>query len=120
MGGALPALAASFALLGVGGAGGRSDAVRDGATVDRYSLVNGCYQLQLSSRQQLGPFRMQATALGQYLLYGVHQDFLGPGLAMVSAPSLDRLESAQRPSVVAASVRDPAGVSAAATATSRA
>jgi hypothetical protein len=58
----------------------------------RYSLVNGCYDVLDAQGHQLAPsdapFRMQATALGQYLLYGVHDDFLGQSLAPVPAPSI--------------------------------
>ena len=51
---------------------------------DRYGFVHGCYSLQASNGQPIapasGPFRMQATALGEYLLSGVHEDFLAdPG-----------------------------------------
>jgi len=35
------------------------------------------------------PFRMQATALGQYLIYGVHGDFLGAGATPTSSPATD-------------------------------
>jgi hypothetical protein len=47
---------------------------------DRYGFVHGCYSLQDQGGQLIapgsGPFRMQATTLGEYLLYGVHGDFL--------------------------------------------
>jgi microsomal dipeptidase-like Zn-dependent dipeptidase len=48
---------------------------------DRYGFVDGCYSLQDGSTGQTiaalsSPFRMHATDLGVYLLYGVHQDFL--------------------------------------------
>lgn len=51
---------------------------------DRYGFVHGCYSLQDEGGQLIapesGPFRMQATTLGEYLLYGVHEDFLAdPG-----------------------------------------
>jgi hypothetical protein len=55
----------------------------------RYSLVHGCYAVSSGGSvvgAADGPYRMQAAALGQYLLYGVHGDFLGPNLAPVSAP----------------------------------
>jgi len=35
------------------------------------------------------PFRMQATALGQYLIFGVHGDFLGAGATPTSSPATD-------------------------------
>jgi hypothetical protein len=51
---------------------------------DRYGFVHGCYSFQDGGGQMIapaaGPFRMQATTLGEYLLYGVHEDFLAdPG-----------------------------------------
>jgi hypothetical protein len=47
----------------------------------RYSLVHGCYQLRARPGGKpiaaaRGPFRMQATALGVYLLYRRHRDYL--------------------------------------------
>jgi len=47
----------------------------------RYSLVNGCYALSSRAGGQPlasadGPFRMQAAALGIYLLYGPSGDYL--------------------------------------------
>jgi hypothetical protein len=50
------------------------------APPDRYGFAHGCYSLQAQGGQLIapesGPFRMQATTLGEYLLYGVHEDFL--------------------------------------------
>ena len=62
---------------------------------DRYGFVRGCYSFEDSNSQLIapasGPFRMQATTLGEYLLYGVNQDFLadpGTGIpAPAAAPS---------------------------------
>jgi hypothetical protein len=68
-------------------AGTRTDAVAAAVPTDRYSLVHGCYELRLPSGRQLGPFRMQATTLGQYLMYGANGDYLGPGMSSASAPS---------------------------------
>jgi hypothetical protein len=56
-------------------------AVAPSAPLTRYSIVNGCLRLRSATTGQelgsaAGPFRMQATALGEYLLYGVHRDFL--------------------------------------------
>ena len=45
--------------------------------VTRYSIVNGCYTLGTPSGR-VGPFRMQATALGQYLLYAGPNSSSGP------------------------------------------
>jgi hypothetical protein len=62
----------------------------------RYSLVHGCYSLSSPSREtpmapSVGPFTMQAAALGVYLLYGPQGDFLtddGTGnLTGASTPS---------------------------------
>ncbi|MDQ6605716.1 MAG: hypothetical protein M3Z06_04120, partial [Actinomycetota bacterium] len=65
-------------------------AARSGAKAPtRYSLVNGCYALRSGGGAvggADGPYRMQAAALGQYLLYGVHDDFLGGDLAPASVP----------------------------------
>ena len=64
----------------------------------RYDLQGGCYALKAGDRfvakadgaYRLGgagePFRLQATTLGRYLLYGSAKDFLGPG-ASATAPS---------------------------------
>ncbi len=57
------------------------------APLTRYSLVHGCYAVHPSSGPALGPFRMQATALGEYLLYSKSGRFLGSGLSLVPAPS---------------------------------
>jgi hypothetical protein len=62
----------------------------------RYSLVNGCYALRAPAGNTPiaaaeGPFRMQAAALGIYLLYGPRGDYLvdagGGTLGGVSTPS---------------------------------
>ena len=50
-------------------------------SVTRYSLVNGCYELHSPApgnpiAPAEGPFRMQAAALGIYLLYGPQGDYL--------------------------------------------
>jgi hypothetical protein len=66
------------------GTAGRPGASRK---LTRYSLVHGCYSLRQASGRTLGPFRMQATALAQYLLYSASGRFLGPGFTMSTAPS---------------------------------
>jgi hypothetical protein len=48
---------------------------------DRYGFVHGCYSFENEFTNELiapasSPFRMQATNLGTYLLYGVHQEFI--------------------------------------------
>jgi hypothetical protein len=89
----LAPLAALIALLaGSAPAGSRPATSRPAAApLDRYSLVHGCFAVQATGTPiPAGPFRMQATALGQYLLYGTASNFLGVrsdgGLGMVSAP----------------------------------
>ncbi|MDX6640815.1 MAG: hypothetical protein QOF12_1826 [Solirubrobacteraceae bacterium] len=56
----------------------------------RYGLVHGCYELQ-GPGAQAGPFRMQATALGKYLLYTRDRRVLTAAadgiVAPVAAPS---------------------------------
>jgi hypothetical protein len=64
------------------------------APTTRYSLVHGCYRLRTGGGEIAatdGPFRMQAAELGEYLIYGVHSDFLGPSLAPVSSPDQSTL-----------------------------
>ncbi len=63
----------------------------------RYSLVHGCYALRAPGRRGAsiaaadGPFRMQAAALGDYLLYTPHDGYLvggsGGALTTASTPS---------------------------------
>ena len=65
----------------------------------KYELVHGCYGLRSESLNRLvatdsGPFRMQATDLGRYLLYGRKRDFLTGG-------SDNRVTAAPRASVAA-------------------
>ncbi|MGI9021098.1 MAG: hypothetical protein ACR2G3_10350 [Solirubrobacterales bacterium] len=79
---------------------------------DRYSLVHGCFALRSVSRDQYvaksgngytataaspaaaEPFRMQATDLGKYLLYGAAEDFL----AVDTTPVIGGVVSAEEPS----------------------
>src|SRR3954447_6519769 len=64
-------LIAALALLGPV-AGARADDTR-------YALANGCYALSSHGTPvatDVGPFRMKATALGSYMLYGPKQQFL--------------------------------------------
>jgi len=63
-----------------------------GTAATRYSLVHGCFAISTAGQQLAAadaPFRMQATALGQYLIYGVHGDFLGAGATPTSSPATD-------------------------------
>ena len=57
----------------------------------RYELVHGCYDLRAGGSTVAGPLRMQATQLGQYLLYTKDRRFLaddGEGaVAPADAPS---------------------------------
>jgi hypothetical protein len=63
----------------------------------KYALVHGCYQLKAAGHTPPkavgpgqvvdgGPFRMQATDLGRYMLYGKAGDFLGPDGTMIDEP----------------------------------
>src|SRR5437899_106848 len=75
------ALSAALVVVAVGFTAGVAEAA---LPPDRYGFPNGCYSLQDQNGQLIaapsGPFRMHATTLGVYLLYGVHQDFLAdPG-----------------------------------------
>ena len=88
--------------------------------IDRYSISKGCYALQSSASgafvRQTGlgydvgatspgaaeSFRMQATTLGQYLLYGEDRDFLATGL-LGSVRSAANPSAATEWKVVAAS-----------------
>ena len=89
----LPVLAASAFALAPGAsapAAGRHSSAKAAPVTNRYSLVHGCYDVRQASGSVIapsdGPFRMQAAALGQYLLYGVHKDYLGQGLSPVASP----------------------------------
>jgi hypothetical protein len=50
------------------------------SSLTRYSVANGCYSLLGAGTRKpiasAGPFRMQAAALGTYLLYGPRGDYL--------------------------------------------
>jgi hypothetical protein len=68
----------------------KSHAPAPAHSLTRYSLVHGCFAISSGSTPIApsdAPFRMQATALGQYLLYGMHEDFVDATLATVSTPS---------------------------------
>jgi microsomal dipeptidase-like Zn-dependent dipeptidase len=67
------------------------------STLNRYTLVHGCYEVRTGPGAGIvlgaasSPYRMQATTLGEYLLYGVHQDFLVQtglvGIGLAATPS---------------------------------
>ncbi|MDT4942226.1 MAG: hypothetical protein QOJ34_2315 [Pseudonocardiales bacterium] len=66
------------------------------STANRYTLVHGCFEVRTGPGAGVvvgagsSPYRMQATTLGEYLLYGTHQDFLaqtGLTVGPVAAPS---------------------------------
>ncbi len=78
--------AVAVAVLSALPASGRSVSPRFVKVKNRYALVHGCYYVQVRRGPRLGPFRMQAAALGQYLLYGAAQSYLGSGLQMTSSP----------------------------------
>jgi len=85
--------AAALASVAATSPGGVAPAARPSPPpLTRYSLVHGCYSLRSPSGQPIassfGPFRMQAAALGVYLLYGPRGDYLtGPGASASSASS---------------------------------
>src|SRR5215208_1817275 len=67
-------------------------ATASAATPDRYSLANGCYSLTSAAQPVAGAesVRMQATALGRYLLYRPDRSFLsaqGGRVAPAAEPS---------------------------------
>ncbi len=68
-------------------ASGRSISAPIVKVKNRYALVHRCYYVQLHPGPRLGPFRIQASALGQYLLYGKQHNYLNAGLQMTSIPS---------------------------------
>ena len=81
-----PVVLAALALLAAAPA---AHAVDD----SRYALVHGCYDLTSGGQKVAGPFRMQATTLGQYLLYEKDMTFLAKTgdttVGNASAPSDD-------------------------------
>src|SRR3954452_13510615 len=80
-------LAAVLAALGVPAVARADDA--------RYALANGCYALTSHGTPvatDVGPFRMKATALGSYMLYGAKQQFLA------RTPLLGQVGTATEPS----------------------
>jgi hypothetical protein len=96
---AMTAVVAALLIVGLGSTppstAARRPAVAPQAQT-RYSLVHGCYALSSPARgtqiaPSVGPFTMQAAALGVYLLYGPGGDYLtddGTGnLAGASTPS---------------------------------
>src|SRR5204862_1887787 len=79
MGRGAKALSAAIATLAVAAASAQ-------AQDPKYALVHGCYELRAANGQELGPFRMQATDLGRYMLYGKAGKFLGPDSTMIDEP----------------------------------
>jgi len=61
------------------------------STQNRYTLVHGCYSIESPTGAAIaagdGPFRMQAAALGVYLLYTPSGRYLNSGLTATSTPS---------------------------------
>lgn len=113
------ALLSVIAVLASWGASGL--AAPSASAVDIYSFANGCYSLRdmtanrfvvrqgsryAATAQTIGggtPFRMQATALGRYLLYG-------PDRNMPSAAPLNAVEATSAPAPAADwELRDVAG-----------
>jgi microsomal dipeptidase-like Zn-dependent dipeptidase len=68
-------------------------------TQTRYSLVNGCYTINAPTgplAPTAGPYRMHATALGEYLLYGRNGDLLNASLQSVNTVRTPALTSVWR------------------------
>src|SRR3954447_10253846 len=74
----------------------------------KYALVHGCYALRAANGQlvaeQAGPFRMQATDLGRYMLYGKAGNFLSvadgaPTMIADPGPDADFAVADQTPNV---------------------
>ncbi|WP_067685900.1 hypothetical protein [Nocardia jejuensis] len=90
----LPIVATSTLLAaGLAGTGlATADPVPD-QTQTRYSLVNGCYRIDAPAGPLVpdaGPYRMHATALGEYLLYGRKGEMLdasGRSIHAAKSPS---------------------------------
>lgn len=53
----------------------------------RFSLAHGCYRVRIAGGRELGTYRMQPAALGDYVLYDQHGRFLGPALTDIDAAS---------------------------------
>jgi hypothetical protein len=81
MGRGARALSAAVATLAVAAASAQ-------AQDPKYALVHGCYSLRAANGQLVagGPFRMQATDLGRYMLYGKAGNFLGPDGKLIGEP----------------------------------
>ncbi len=84
----VPVIVAAGILFGSGALASRPATARSAPPLNRYSLVHGCFLLHGSGLPS-GPFRMQATSLGDYLLYGTGNSFMSAGGAMVRSPSAD-------------------------------
>ncbi len=92
-------LALAGLMVAMGAGAGGASAQGDDA---RYTLVHGCYNLKSASLGRVvatdaGPFRMQATDLGSYLLYTPKATYLsgGGGVPLLSA---DAVAPAAQPS----------------------
>ncbi|MEV0074766.1 peptidase [Nocardia neocaledoniensis] len=69
----------TVALVGAGLAGSTAGSAVAEPAQTRYSLVNGCYRIDTPAGPLVptsGPYRLRATALGAYLLYGRTHQFL--------------------------------------------
>jgi hypothetical protein len=86
--GAVGALTLAVGVPGQASSGNRrtSAGPHGAAALTPYNLVHGCYSVRLSSGHAPGPFRMQAAALGQYLLY--NGQFLQSNLTSGPKPSI--------------------------------
>jgi hypothetical protein len=87
----LVAAAGAAVLVALGSVSATTAARRPARRVlTRYSLVHGCYAVRPRGTSKPiagGPFRMQAAALGVYLLFTPNRKFLATGLKPVATPA---------------------------------
>ena len=97
---------AAAALVAAGLAGSRSGSATAAPGQTRYSLVNGCFRIDTPAGPLVpaaGPYRMRATTLGEYLLYGRDHEVL--------EASASTIRPAQEPSAAAVWTVDGSGAS---------
>ncbi|MFJ2837802.1 peptidase [Nocardia sp. NPDC087230] len=96
--------AAALVAAGLAGSSPGSATADPGQT--RYSLVNGCFRIDTPAGPLVpaaGPYRMRATTLGEYLLYGRDHEVL--------EASASTIRPAQEPSAAAVWTVDGSGAS---------
>ncbi|MBW0271848.1 hypothetical protein ATM97_14680 [Nocardia sp. MH4] len=97
---------AAAALVAAGLAGSSSGSATADPGQTRYSLVNGCFRIDTPAGPLVpaaGPYRMRATTLGEYLLYGRDHEVL--------EASASTIRPAQEPSAAAVWTVDGSGAS---------